>query len=485
MTENIENQNMPKTEQAESVEAQRETAEDLVSPENIEGLSKQAGAEIGELQVYGQETIEKIAQEAGVAVDKATKNQLTKISGEAIQAGDALKQELGKVSKETREAETIKQEFEYRDAEGNVIGKAIVEMSQEDVEGSEGVRGKVLKFFRLEGEKDGEPTSIDVLALANLHKAEITLVRGVRYNYEFKTKKIMAPFPESPIDIAILLHELGHADQNHDEKIEGLSDFYDLKTERPYTLREEGVAQEKTVERLVRTIIKAAPSTEKIIKRTFLNDNFSELIKIQTEKRDIFSEQNKAKNIWEEKRDRVSDLQKYMAESEIVSKLTEEEKKELKSNLDNLYREDEEAFKVYTDAKRFALEKWRTLGPKRNEVFKKVGLEESDFEEFFEKLLYLPTQIMERDATARAIGWIKKIRSDAGIDLFIKTKISGEALSKESGSIQRCVTSVQEGIDAPQQFEVASVRVLKAFLSTYGAEKPPLAKRHRQKVKKE
>lgn len=483
MTENIENQDMPKTEQAESVEARRETAEDLVFPENIEGLSKQADAEIGELQAYGQETVEKIAQEAGVLVDEATKGQLAEISAEAAQAGTELKQELGEAAKEAKEAETIKQEFEYRDVEGNLIGKAIVEMSQEDAEGLEGIKGKMLKSFRLEGERDGKLTSIDVLKLANLHKTKIILVRGANYSSSFDKRDIIAPPLESPIDVAILLHELGHTDQEQDEKIEGLSDFYGLKTQRSYTLREEGVAQEKTVERLAQTIIKAMPATEEVIKRMLLNDNFSELIKIQTEKQDIFLEMNKARNAWKEKSERVSHVQQYLRDDDFLSKLTEEEHQELKNNFDNLQREAEALSSILREAERPALKKWSELRPKRDQVYERAGFEEYEFEDFFEKLIYLPTQIKERDATARALKWMKKIRRDTGVDLFVKAKVPARVIDKLF--LQRCATSVQEGVDAPKVFEADSLKALKSALGTYGAEKPPLQKRRRQKAGKE
>lgn len=481
MVENLEKQDEPKVEQAEAV-GEHEPTEDSDFLEKVDRLIKEADEAIAMQADYGQETVEKIAQEAGVAVDEAIKDRLAEISGEAIQAGDELKQELGEISKETKEAETTKQEFEYRDAEGNLIGKAIVEMSQEEVEGLGGIKGKMLKSFRLEGEKDGESTSVDVLELANLHKVKIILARGANYSFDFEKREIIAPPLESPIDVGILLHELGHADQDQDEKIEGLSDFYGLKIERPYTLREEGVAQEKTVERLAQTIIKAAPLTEKIIKRTLLNDNFSELIKIQTEHRDIFLDRNKAEDALKENTERISHVQQYL-DDEFVSKLTEEEHQELKNNLDNLQREREALLNIKKRVEDIALTRWRALRHKRDQVYERTGLEESDFEEFFEKLLYLPTQIMERDATARALKWMRKIRRDTGVDLFVKAKVPARVIDKPF--LQRCATSVQEGMDAPKVFEADSLKALKSALGTYGAEKPPLAKRRRQKAKKE
>lgn len=482
MIESTENKDIPQSEKEKMIE-QREAAEGLGSLKNIEELSKQADAEVGELGAYGQETVEKIAQESGIAVDEATNDQLAEIAAEAIQAGVELKQELGEISKETKEKEYIEQEFEYRDVEGNLIAKAIVEMSQEDVEGPEGVKDKVLKSFRLEGEKDGKSTSIDVLELANLHKTKIILARGANYSSSFDKREIIAPPLESPIDVAILLHELGHADQEQDEKIEGLSDFYGLKTQRAYTLKEEGVAKEKTVERLAQTIIKAMPATEEIIKRMLLNDNFSELLKIQTEKQDIFLEMNKARNAWEEKSERVSHVQQYLRDEDFVSKLTEEEHQELKNNFDNLRREAEALSSILREAERPAVKKWSELRPKRYQVYERAGFEESEFEDFFEKLIYLPTQIKERDATTRALKWMRKIHRDTGVDLFVKAKVPARVIDKPF--LQRCATSLQEGMDAPKVFEADSLKALKSALGTYGAEKPPLAEKRRQKAKKE
>ncbi|MBI2099321.1 hypothetical protein HYT45_02815 [Candidatus Uhrbacteria bacterium] len=268
MTEDLENINAPKVEQAETREA-REKAEDIFVPENIEKLSSRADAEVKELSVSGMEMAQEIAAEGGIEVDATTKQQLAEIASEATQAGDELKSELAEPGAETKEkAGVVRREMEYRDKEGNLIGTAIIELEEQvhpvNKQTKEGEPGKarILRSFVLKGEKAGKPTEIDILALAKARENGITVYVAEKtlknYSYLDIGKSALVPPLENPVDIAVALHELGHADQHQDQRFEKISPLYG----HPEQI--EKLSFEKLRD-LLRSTFKAVPEAKRLL----------------------------------------------------------------------------------------------------------------------------------------------------------------------------------------------------------------------------
>ncbi len=80
--------------------------------------------------------------------------------------------------------------------------------------------GRRLKKVTLQHPTTGE--KIDILALANSHNTEILMSETHSMNYGFEQKAnvaFVAPI-QTVIDLAVLLHELGHVDQFHDKTLE-------------------------------------------------------------------------------------------------------------------------------------------------------------------------------------------------------------------------------------------------------------------------
>lgn len=136
---------------------------------------------------------------------------------------------------ERRETEPVRRVFEYRDTEGNLIGTAEVTLGAEKEEmpyvgakEGEKAEGRRLLSFILRGEKGGKPSEIDLLGLANRHGVEILSadVRLVNYEYSDEKKRAVVPPLETPLDVGVFLHELGHADQFHEERFGKITPLY-------------------------------------------------------------------------------------------------------------------------------------------------------------------------------------------------------------------------------------------------------------------
>ncbi len=118
-------------------------------------------------------------------------------------------------------------EFEYCDEEGKIIGKAIIKLQEQSAGENEGAN----KYYRLldfclTGQKDGKDTEIDVLNLVDLKNTKVHTPReGAVFHYDTENDIAIVPLPETPIQTAIMLHELGHAKQLQNEAYTYLSEL--------------------------------------------------------------------------------------------------------------------------------------------------------------------------------------------------------------------------------------------------------------------
>lgn len=81
------------------------------------------------------------------------------------------------------------------------------------------------------------------------------------------------------------------------------------------------------------------------------------------------------------------------------------------------------------------------------------------------RIIEIPVKIVERDATARALKWLREISNQTGIDFFKKFKIEKPA------ELNNCQSSIQEGMIESEKFEETDiVKELNKFLKTYQAD---------------
>ena len=223
-------------------------------------------------------------------------------------------------------------EFEYRDKDGNILGKAVVKIQERPAEGGErAARYDRLLDFRLMGQKDGKPTEIDVLNLVDVGNTEIRIPKEESsvFRYDDENDAAIVPLPESPIQMAIILHELGHAKQLK----ESGDDVYSLYPSLPA---------------------------------------FSDLPEVPEKIKKIKSS--------------LADLGPKM--TTLLDQIEQSAEKILTEKLD-------ESSPLVQDF--FTL--WREY---HNELYKGDPVE----------------QIAERNATARALHWMRRIRSQSGVNLF-------------------------------------------------------------------
>ena len=123
-----------------------------------------------------------------------------------------------------------KRTYEYKDASGRKIADVEAELSAsgdmiEDPASGEVVAAKRLTSLKLTNPEDGRV--FDVLAAFNGKGADIIVPdkRIANYSHGVLGTEAIVPSPESPLDLATMLHELGHVDQLDDPETQGFSGF--------------------------------------------------------------------------------------------------------------------------------------------------------------------------------------------------------------------------------------------------------------------
>ncbi|MBI2483063.1 hypothetical protein HYV74_02680 [Candidatus Uhrbacteria bacterium] len=136
------------------------------------------------------------------------------------------------------ESEIIRRTVEYRDAHGTLQCTAELEYERKDRPVAEMVErktgdntkseqiawGRAQRVRSLVLVRPGTSERVDLLAMANPHKVPVYQVteRLGNYWYDLLGKEVVVPPLETPVDIATLLHELGHADQYQDPRLQEL-----------------------------------------------------------------------------------------------------------------------------------------------------------------------------------------------------------------------------------------------------------------------
>lgn len=120
--------------------------------------------------------------------------------------------------------------YEYKDAAGRKIADVEAELLAsgdmiEDPASGEVVVAKRLASLTLTNPEDGRV--FDVLAAFNGKGADIIVPekRIANYSHGVLGTEAIVPSPESPLDLATMLHELGHVDQLDDPETQAFSGF--------------------------------------------------------------------------------------------------------------------------------------------------------------------------------------------------------------------------------------------------------------------
>ncbi len=323
--------------------------------------------------------------------------------------------------------ETLRQSFEYRDVEGRLLGRAELELESEETEippkkksKDLPVRGHILKQFLLHGEKDGQPTSVDMLQLARRLDTKVLMTSSRQYNYEYNHDARIATVPplETLTDVGIFLHELGHAEQEGEDRFSVLTYLYGSEKGLRDTVND---ADEEKIRILILQIRDAIPETEQF----FTDDDLEELRIAAQEIRQKEMTLNKLRGVHEK------EAHKKNPEQERV--------KEIKEQI------------------AFAAGEVHDLLVDFSALVEELHVHD---------LLALPTRIMERDATRRALSTAQTIQDDGGIAMFAKHFVPIEATVHGHANLNSDATAPNT---RDTKIETDMMEDLERWLATYSA----------------
>ncbi|MSR85003.1 hypothetical protein EXS71_01000 [Candidatus Uhrbacteria bacterium] len=146
-----------------------------------------------------------------------------------------------RVNRKKTDQENVRQMHEYCNGEGMLIAKMILELSpvvsvahefadEGFVENEKTVlRGRKILQWILMAKHGDEKIAVDVLEMANPYRVQIIVAeqREENYFYSSKGKTAFVPPQETPLDLGIALHELGHAAQYREKDCESLALLYE------------------------------------------------------------------------------------------------------------------------------------------------------------------------------------------------------------------------------------------------------------------
>lgn len=355
--------------------------------------------------------------------------------------------EILSTHEEKAESEPISQSFEYRDVSGVITGRAEIRLSGTITKLNdfkrEKAHGRALESFVLSGTKNGEPVMLDLLAMANQHKVTVFISETRLSNYLYnekadrskdgkevkKLKYAIAPLPETAADVAVLLHELGHADQYQEEDFRRLTNArrkdYDPQT--------------------VLDALEAATDHFDVADQLWRDEGLVEVQKA------VVSLHNATLRL-EVAESRLDDARKTLV-SDNGSEPARKRLGKAEADEKRLSLERQEAHDVATRALQIAMTGINAVAA----------------------VARLPERMIERNATKRAFNWMRDIKKKIGTDFLSSPGLqTDETDTGISGLICRDETA-EPGEAGGQDF-------LKGALETYGAERS--TRRNLQELKR-
>jgi hypothetical protein len=207
---------LPKKQEVQESEAKIEASIE----QQVEAMGREIAADAANLS-------SELEADARKASSEEAKSELRGLAAEASQVAEDFSAEVAEAKGEQRES--VRETYEYRDAEGKLIVTAEAEFesaTEDDLRAAHLEGGRILRSLVLKGEGG---VGIDVLALAKAKDRKIFIPNQRQDNYYFsETGQVMAPPLENLLDVGVMLHELGHAAQYNDEGFSVIKNFYDL-----------------------------------------------------------------------------------------------------------------------------------------------------------------------------------------------------------------------------------------------------------------
>ncbi len=274
--------------------------------------------------------------------------------------------------------ETVKQTYEYRDPEDRLLAKVMVELAAteapESMQRFQPTDCVLLKKLFIKGPNQEDP-EVDLLSLANPNAIPIFLAHARNYAYfESPTEEsILAPPLETAHGLGALLHEIGHSAQRYHPVLRALG---------------QRIGQEKTpeaAEKIHKLIVNAKlPLTEQ--ERARLQSLSKEYWDLMDEFRSLF-EQSKSQGVTSEQH---AALMRRMEEIEARGQ-------EIEVEISKGHQHERSASQIYN----------------------------------------IPVLVLERDATLRAVRWLRFLKQHAHIDLIREIYTRNPRLSEEQKSQER------------------------------------------------
>lgn len=220
----------------------------------------------------------------------------------------------------TEDGQTFeRRRYEYRDANGELQAEGIVDLEvgeepidEELADAKRNGTGRVLKRFILRSRQEGRGAEFDVMRIANPEGVEVIVADRPLKNYSYgdTSRRATSPPLNTPFDIAILLHELGHAGQYEDRREGEKTGREESKAEKFLSAASWArdlkagklMADAKTVEANIQKIFEIDPDARGLIPPESLKSAIKKLrdierkmIKAKDDKAGKINEQNKIK----------------------------------------------------------------------------------------------------------------------------------------------------------------------------------------------
>ncbi|MDD5251028.1 MAG: hypothetical protein PHT12_00165 [Patescibacteria group bacterium] len=328
---------------------------------------------------------------------------------------------------ERKERKTEVHEYEYRDSEGRLLGRLELEIGTEDVEvpyHDKNLKMRRVQAVRIRGEKDGWPTEMDVLSLVNKHGAEILMPAEGEEEQPWvhlrERNQVLISGFDNPSRLATVLHEVGHADQTHDDKQAKLWEYYkasmDMRASRFPDFGGAKAALEAVYREFPEVVSSLGDKPLRAIEDAERTER--EIQAVQTE------------------------LPIFLARAKLL----------LDGGDENGTRE---------QMLKYTQERLRLVNLQLEQNRQWVEIRQS---------AYLVVQILEADASNRAYAWIKQIMEETGVDLMAKhfAKLADAGLGSDCENALEPEELGQQDIE----IETSIPETLLKFLESYEV-KPP------------
>lgn len=348
-------------------------------------------------------------------------------------------------SQDNKESErTTITTHEIKDKNGNILYQVHLELTD----------SKQQEVKSLTMEYEGKKVDLlGIVGLKNPVQIFIQTNRGLSGSYSYDKKMVIIPYPDTPVNIAVALHELGHAKQfenpffkknrGKEAPISWENDprekLNELKEDFPELEESISALPEKTMDRLLEIRLATATIQSQIIP---LNKRLTDLFKQKDEH-------------LEDPNDPYDNL--FIDVSKTHPKAHEKD------------WQDKE--KQITEQITSTQKELSTMEIARDAYIKEFNATADPIQ----KLLNIPKKIRERDATRRAFKWMNSIQQETGAQM-LTAAIDVNDIKKLVRSKESCVQSTARMMTIVEGQEDVLVKDSLLFaLGTYNAfEKIPV-----------